>query len=99
MKAEEKLTVQAKLRNTFCFCKKNKKDDQDDDIVLNYYSSGESDTEFEIPYQSLVEHDKRDRVAYLWNRAFLKSKGAAHILAKFGELNKKIYYYGAAKKY
>lgn len=29
----------------------------------------------------------------------MKSKGAAHILSKFGELNKKIYIYGAAKKY
>jgi hypothetical protein len=28
----------------------------------------------------------------------LKAKGAAHILAKFGDLNKKIYLYGTAKK-
>jgi hypothetical protein len=38
-------------------------------------------------------------VTHLWNRTFKKAKGAAHILAKFGELNKKIYYYGAAKKF
>lgn len=35
---------------------------------------------------------------YLWHRAYLKSKGAAHVLAKFGDLNKKIYLYGAEKK-
>ena len=35
---------------------------------------------------------------YLWHRAFNKAKGAAHILAKFGDLNKKIYLIGAAKK-
>ncbi len=35
---------------------------------------------------------------YLWHRAYLKAKGAAHVLAKFGDLNKKIYLYGAEKK-
>jgi hypothetical protein len=52
-----------------------------------------------VPYTFLNEQDKTDRIEYLWIRAFLKAKGAAHILAKFGELNKKIYYYGAAKKF
>ena len=28
----------------------------------------------------------------------MKTKGATHILAKFGDLNKKIYYYGASQK-
>eukprot|EP00347_Sterkiella_histriomuscorum_P001048 403373535 len=62
------------------------------------YSEGESDTEFETPYSKLKFQEQQDRVKYLWHRAFLKAKGAAHILAKFGELNKKIYLYGAARK-
>ena len=62
------------------------------------YSVGDSDTEFETNFQELSKHEKVERVIYLWHRAFSKAKGAAHILAKFGDLNKKIYLYGAAKK-
>ena len=39
-----------------------------------------------------------DRLKYLWRRVIAKSRGAAHILAKFSELNKRIYIYGSTKK-
>ena len=35
---------------------------------------------------------------FLWHRAYAKARGASHILIKFGDLNKKIYIYGAKKK-
>lgn len=65
---------------------------------MDFYTEGEDETEFEIPFDHLNKKEKDDRVRYLWHRAFLKAKGAAHVLAKFGDLNQKIYLYGAAKK-
>lgn len=86
-------------RCCFCFKKKLKSMNVDEEEeVEQAYTSGESDTEFDCPYNLLNKHEKVERVMYLWKRVFLKSKGAAHILSKFGELNKKIYLYGAAKK-
>ncbi|CDW89227.1 cation channel family protein [Stylonychia lemnae] len=74
------------------------KKQKDNSHLIEDYSEGESDTEFETPYSQLNLTEKHDRVKYLWHRSFLKAKGAAHILAKFGELNKKIYLLGAARK-
>lgn len=62
------------------------------------YSSGESDTDFETPFHQLSPQDQRERVLFLWEKAYLKSKGAAHVLGKFGELNRKIYLIGTLKR-
>ncbi len=78
-----------------CF-KKEKKPVQVED--QENYSEGEDETEFEIPYSKLSEKEKVERVKFLWHRAYVKSKGAAHVLAKFGELNQKIYLYGESNR-
>lgn len=59
------------------------------------YSSGEDGSDFVLPFFDLSLEDKELRLRYLWEKTFLKAKGANHILAKFGDLNKKIYLYGA----
>ena len=89
----EKQTVCQKIMS-FCISQKKKNKEE----VLDEYSEGEDETEFEIPYSNLSAREKKERIKYLWHRAFVKSKGAAHVLAKFGDLNQKIYLYGAAKK-
>ncbi len=79
-----------------CCCKKKSIKPVEDNF--ENYTEGDSESEFEIPYSDLSAQEKEDRIRYLWHRSFLKAKGAAHILAKFGDLNQKIYLYGAAKK-
>ena len=51
-----------------------------------------------MTYNELTKEEKQLRIKYLWHRAFTKARGASHILMKFGDLNKKIYMYGATKK-
>jgi len=65
---------------------------------VQVYTTGESDTEFEVPFTNLSKVQRELRMKFLWHRAYAKARGASHILIKFGDLNKKIYIYGAKKK-
>ena len=60
------------------------------------YTSGESDSEFEVSFEDLDKEQKNLRLRFLWHQTYIKAKGASHILTKFGDLNNKIYIYGAS---
>lgn len=51
-----------------------------------------------MPFSQMNREQRELRMKYLWHRAYAKARGASHILIKFGDLNKKIYIYGAKKK-
>jgi len=59
------------------------------------YSSGPSDSEFDVPIDILNDSEKAVRAQYLWDRAFKKAKGAAIILHEFGHLHRNILMFGA----
>lgn len=59
---------------------------------------GETGSEFEINFSDLTRKEKEERLRFLWHRMYLKARGGARVLQQFGELNSKIYLYGAAKR-
>ena len=79
-----------------CCRKRNRSKDigQDYQNQDGHYSSGESDSEFTYPIQSLSTEEKCKRNLYLWNKSYQKSKGAAILIKKFREVRNKIKIYG-----
>ena len=54
-----------------------------ENMNMEVYSSGESDSEFVTVFGVLTTDEKVQRNCYLWKRAYDKAKGAALLLAKF----------------
>ena len=66
-----------------------------ENMDMEVYSSGESDSEFITVFGVLTTDEKVKRNIYLWKRAYDKAKGATLLLAKFKDLKEKIACYGA----
>ena len=54
------------------------------------YSSGESDSEFNVPFNDLDTEEKSQRLKFLWKKAIGRSKGAVLMVEKLFYLRKKI---------
>ena len=80
--------------------KQAEKDGEDPQTNDLKYSSGASDQEgqFFVKYKMLPEADKKERMLWLWERAFKKAKGASIIIRKHIYQNNKIYVDGFANR-
>ena len=61
------------------------------------YSSGEDCSEFDFPFLFLTKEEKKQRCQFLWHRAYVKARGGAIILEKFGEVHRNILLFGTTK--
>lgn len=61
------------------------------------YSSGEDESEFEVPFSQLDGDDKAMRCEFLWHTAYLRAHGGAIILRKFTEVHSNILIFGTTK--
>eukprot|EP00347_Sterkiella_histriomuscorum_P009438 403341214 len=101
--AQEKKPFKQKFRD---FCQNLKyvfidrealqKQQKQEEIDLDY-STGEDESEFDVPFQFLAQKEKNERSMFLWNRGFLKARGGAKILEKFAEIHRKIMIFGTTK--
>lgn len=65
-----------------CLKSGNTKQYDDDEIISDNYSSGESESEFMSPFNDLDTEEKRKRLIFLWSKAIGRSIGAALIIDK-----------------
>jgi hypothetical protein len=77
-----------------CKKKKNTDEEEDDYKIDIVYSSGESDEECQIKYEQMDDDGKIERIEELWKNTNNKAKGAAMLLNRFGDLNRRLYLYG-----
>jgi hypothetical protein len=63
---------------------------KEDDMGHLNYSSGESDSEFNAPFNDLDTEEKSHRLKFLWKKAIGRSRGAVLMVEKLFYLRKKI---------
>lgn len=66
-------------------------------VIDSDYSSGDDDSDFEVPYSKLTAQEKAVRCQFLWHTAYLRAHGAVIILHKFSEMHQNILIYGTTK--
>jgi hypothetical protein len=57
-----------------------RKIEEDEEIDIHEYTTGDSDTEYETPFHHLSKDEKEVRLKHLWNRAYFKSLGASKLI-------------------
>lgn len=58
------------------------------------YSSGESDTEFQVHFYNLSTNEKQLRLKFLWQRVYSRARGASELIQKLNFNKKKIKLFG-----
>jgi hypothetical protein len=75
-------------------CCKQKKNLDSNARHLDDYTEGESETEFETPFNDLATEEKKTRILFLWKKAFNRARGGVLIVNKLLFQRKKIALYG-----
>ena len=78
-------------------CKKRNEEELKFDKDNLDYSTGEDESEFDIPFNFLDKSEQAERSHFLWHRAFVKARGGAKILEKFTEVHQDILKFGTTK--
>lgn len=98
------------LRSVLKCCRVKSSDGEDENSELEdvTYSSGDENQKEEdvqasdeerIPIGALDKELRVERAKYLWKRCYAKIRGAVLVLARFGDLEKRLYLFGTSLKF
>lgn len=96
-------TFVSSLRNIKTLCKRKSKSPEKRSSTIGQplyesdFTTGDDESEFELPFSMLDAEQRRNRCEFLWHSAYLRAHGGGIILRKFSEVHRNLLIFGTTK--